>query len=115
MSTIKTDRNGFKSIELKLANMRKADKFTIYPYNGGDFVLLQTSSRFARLNLKTGVGIINKKGVKTSCFLSMQLDPFAFKIEPEILTELQAFLWNNKGKSGGGSLIQWDNKELFSN
>jgi ribosomal protein L25 (general stress protein Ctc) len=53
----------FQTIELKVANMRKAQQFVIYP-NGTskDAIVLQSDKSIATLNTQTGVFKINTKG-----------------------------------------------------
>lgn len=43
----------FGNFALQLQGMRKAQDFTIYPYNGGDTVLLQSDTRITEINLNT--------------------------------------------------------------
>ena len=55
---IKKDRNGFLSIDLKVANMRNVQNFTVYPYDGGDEIKIQSDKRIASINIRTGEGKI---------------------------------------------------------
>jgi len=114
-NTITKTRQGFEVITLKVANMKKADEFTIYPYNGGDRVTIQSSKRFAQINIKTGKAVINKKGCDYANSIKLQLDPLFFEVSKELCLEFQRYFWENKGKDGGGSVISWEHKELFSN
>lgn len=114
MEIIKT-RHGFLNITLKLANMRKEASFTIYPYTGGDDVIIQSSNRFCRINIRNGNAIINKKGKDSANSITLQIDPFGFNVGNELCQVFQSYFWHNDGKTGGCSLIPWENKQLFSN
>lgn len=50
-----------KHYSFKAGNMNKEQSFILYPYDGGDYIYLQSDKRFARVNLKTGIGIMNKR------------------------------------------------------
>jgi hypothetical protein len=50
----------FKSLNLKVANMRAEQEFTLYPYAGGEIVHLQSDKRWVELNLKSGEGKVSK-------------------------------------------------------
>ncbi len=114
MNTV-TTRNGFSSIVLKLANMRGEQDFTIYPYKGGDTITIQSDKRFARLNLRTGEGVINKKNEQNGAYgHHLVFSAIPCSLPAEALTSLQSFLWHNEGKDGGNAVISWENKELFA-
>jgi hypothetical protein len=52
-----------QSIELKVANMKKAQSFIIYPFKASDTVIvLQSEKSIATLDKQTGVFKINTKG-----------------------------------------------------
>ena len=111
---IKVDRNGFRSINLKVANMRNEQNFTIYPYNGGDTITVQSDKRIAVINLKNGIGAINSKNEQGGAYFHhLNFGLIKFKIEDELKTALQEMLWNNSGEEGG-KVVKWENKELFS-
>jgi hypothetical protein len=117
MSTINKNRMGFISVSLKLANMRNEQDFTIYPYNGGDFLTIQSNKRIAKINLKNGEGVINGKNEQNGAYfhhLSFG-NVKSFNLDKTTLTNLQKYFWENEGENGGGSVISWENKELFSN
>ena len=112
---ITKDRNGFISITLKLANMRNEQDFTIYPYSGGDLITIQSSKRIARLNIKDGKSSINKKNEQGGAyFVHLQMDCIEFVLNQSIIQVFQKYFWENQGQQGGGNVIKWDNKELFS-
>ena len=101
------------SIVLKVANMRTAQEFTVYPYDGGDTILVQSNKRFARINLRTGKGVINAKNENYANSIKLQMNPLGFEVPAEALVNIKAYLWNNDGKNGGGSVISYENKKLY--
>lgn len=104
-----------KKIEMKVANMSKPQSFTLYPYTGGDTILLQSDKRFAQVNLRTGKGFINGKNKEFATSITLQMNPVSFQLPEDIQTAIQAFLWHNKGKDGNiDGIVSWENKELFS-
>jgi hypothetical protein len=114
MNTVSTNRNGFNSIILKLANMRKEQDFTIYPYKGGDTIYLQSDKRWITANLRTGAAKINNKNKDYATSMDLLFNAIDTQLPAEAVTALQGFLWHNEGKNGGCSVIQWENKELFA-
>ena len=81
------------SIVLKVANMRTAQEFTVYPYDGGDTILVQSSKRFARINLRTGTGVINAKNENYANSIKLQANPLGFKVPAEALVNIKAYFW----------------------
>jgi hypothetical protein len=99
----------------KAGNMKKEQEFTLYPYSGGDYIILQSDKRFARVNLRTGEGTMNAKGCNYANSISLQLNPLKFQLPADTKTAIQEFLWNNEGKDGNiKGVIFYENKELFS-
>ena len=105
-----------KHYKLKVANMRSEQSFILYQYDGGDYIYLQSDKRFARVNLKTGIGVIDGKNSNYSNASTLSICPLPFKLPEEIKVNIQEHLWNNSGvqKAYKGILIT-ENKELFSN
>lgn len=103
----------FKQFTFQVANMRKEQEFTIYPYDGGDYCYLQSDKRFARLNLRSGIGIINGKNENYANSIKMQMNPVPFTMPENVLTEIKSYLWNNSGLVKG-SVVIIENKELYS-
>jgi hypothetical protein len=66
----------FNSIALKLGNARKAQDFTIYPYNGGGTFTLQSDTRIARVDM-TGKGTVSNphSGGAYAPHLAMERNP----------------------------------------
>lgn len=105
----------FQEFEMKLPGMKKAQEFTIYPYDGGDFVVLQSATRITKVNLRTGEAILSKAHSNGSYFhdlLSIR-GATAVTVPSETLVELQKYLWENSGRQSNG-VIMIDNQELFS-
>lgn len=113
---IKTNRSGFKSITLKIANMRSEQDFTVYPYDGGDHLIIQSTKRICRINLRTGVSVINKKNEQGGAyFFHLNFDTIMFNFDEDILNTIKSNLWENDGVDGGGNTISWENKKLYEN
>jgi hypothetical protein len=105
-----------KYISMKVANMRNGQDFILYPYSGGDEILLQSKKRFARVNLRTGEGIINGKNENYPNSIKLAMSPVKFTLPEEVKTEIQGYLWHNNGKDGNDfGVISYENKPLFSN
>lgn len=95
--------------------MKKEQEFTLYPYDGGDYIYLQSDKRFARVNLRTGLGIMNKDNCNYANSIKMQINPLPFTLPEEIKTQIQGYLWHNNGKDGNiNGVMTFENKELFS-
>lgn len=100
----------------KVANMKKEQSFTLYPYDGGDYIYLQSDKRFSKFNLRTGEGMINAKNRNYANSIHLQLEPIKCTLPEEIKTKIQSFLWHNDGKDGNISgVIYFENKPLFTN
>lgn len=103
------------SITLKVANMKKEDSFTLYPYSGGDEIFLQSGKRWIEVNIRTGRGVIIAKGVNyPNRWKMLQVGKIDFVLPSEALASLQEHLWNNSGLQGVGTGLVFENKELFS-
>lgn len=104
-----------KDYTFKVANMKKAQEFTLYPYSGGDFIYLQSDKRFSRFNLRTGEGIINATNRNYANSIHLQIEPVKCYLPDNIKTEIQGFLWHNEGKDGNiSNVLHFENKPLFS-
>ena len=113
---INKDRNGFLSIELKVANMRNVQSFTIYPYTGGDTITIQSDKRFGIIDIRKGIGKINHKNEQNGAYaVHCQMNNIPFEISEELKIAFQKYFWENEGKDGGSRVLSWENKELFSN
>lgn len=106
-----------KNVNLKVGNMRTEQEFILYPYDGGDTINLQSDQRWITANLRTGEGQINdrKKYKGHAGYFSLAFGHIDIKLPDNIITELQAYLWKNEGKTGNISgVMLFENKELFS-
>lgn len=99
----------------KVANMKKEQSFTLYPYDGGDYIYLQSDKRFSRFNLRTGEGYINGQNKNYANSIHLQMNPVKCQLPEDIKIKIQGFLWRNEGKEGNISGVMFfENKELFS-
>jgi len=105
-----------KDYTIKVANMRKAQQFTLYPYSGGDTIFLQSDSRWIEANLRTGEGKIlaSNQNYPNRCSM-LAKGHINFTLPEDIKTAIQAHLWHNEGKDGNiGGVMSYENKPLFS-
>jgi hypothetical protein len=87
---------GFYKIELKVANMRKSQKFSIYPGIMRDCeVWLQSSKRFIAVNLLDSKAVINKSN-KDYPNRQDLLTGITFDFDKEIISELKNHYVNHK-------------------
>lgn len=104
-----------KNIKLKIGNMRKEEDFILYPYDGGDNIMIQSDKRFCIINLKTGLGKMNKTGCNYPNTMKVIQNPMQCELPKNIKIEIQKYLWENKGMSGDVcGVLKYENKELFS-
>lgn len=100
---------------IKVANMKKAQDFTLYPYSGGDIIFLQSDKRFAKFNLITGKGIINATNRNYANSIYLQMEPIKCQLPEDIKIQIQSYLWHNNGKDGNiNGIVSYENKPLFS-
>jgi hypothetical protein len=111
---VKKERLGAR-ICLKVANMRAAQSFILYPYDGGDKIYIQSSKRFIIVNLNTGKSLINAKNETYPNSVKLWYKNLAFDMPEEALTSLKKYLWDNDGKDGGDCCISYENKKLYAN
>jgi hypothetical protein len=104
-----------RDYKFKVANMAKEQEFSLYPYDGGDTILLQSDKRFAQVNLRTGDGIINGSNKNYANSIALLMNPVKFILPEPIKIQIQEFLWNNNGKDGNiSNIIHFENKPLFT-
>jgi len=104
-----------KDYTFKVANMRKEQEFTLYPYTGGDIIHLQSDKRFMQVNLRTGEALINGNNQNYANSMSLVLNPIRCELPKDIKTAIQSYLWHNEGKDGNiNGVCSYENKELFS-
>lgn len=76
----------FVNVKLKLGNMRQEQEFTVYPLTVGETVLrIQSDQRFAEIDLLSGKGVINKKGMQYANSWKTRINPLAIQLNPEQL------------------------------
>lgn len=104
-----------KHVTLKVGNMAKPQEFILYPYSGGDTIHLQSDKRWITANLRTGQGQVNNKSKNYPNSTDLLLNAINIDLPTEIVTELQGYLWHNKGRDGNiAGVLHYENKELFS-
>ena len=73
------------NISLKLGNMRKSQKFSIYPVSENDlYVTIQSNKRIGRFHLETGEGILSVNCASGAYFhhLSKDFGAFNYTLTP---------------------------------
>lgn len=104
-----------KHYTFKVANMRKEQRFILYPYSGGDTIFLQSDKRMMQVSLKTGKGVINRTNKNYANTISIAQDPVKMELSNDVLLSIQKHLWENNGADGSiGGFVSFENKELFS-
>lgn len=104
----------FTNTFLRVGNMRKEQEFIHYPYDGTEFLDLQSDKRWIKLNIKTGHGeVTTKNGHNTSW--DMRHGTIAFQLEKSQLLNIQEMYIQNKGADGNiDNVITWKNEEYLS-
>ena len=78
----------FKEISLKLGNARKPQEYTIYPYNGDGFILIQSDTRIARVDM-TGKGIASNPHSNGAYGSHLALERNPIQLTQKEITELK--------------------------
>ena len=88
---------GFYSIELKVANMRNVQSFTLYPEitEAGE-VWLQSDKRFIAVNLFDSKAVINKSNKNYASRHDLIFGGITFNFDKEIIAELKNHYENHK-------------------
>lgn len=96
MNKIKKSNMGFYHIQLKVANMRNAQKFILYPEitEAGD-VWLENGKRFIAVNLFDGEAVINKSN-KNYPNRHDLLTGITFNFDQDLIGELKEHYENHK-------------------
>ena len=94
---IKKSNMGFYSIELKVANMRNAQNFSMYPgvTEAGE-VWLQSSKRFIAINVFDGRAVINKSNKNYASRHDLIFGGITFDFDKDLLNELKEHYENHK-------------------
>lgn len=89
----------FKTVELKLGNMRKSAEFVVYPTRSDGGVqsnfIVQSDKRIARINKTTGAGVLSN-GKGHPGFHALLFNTIPITVSAEILKQLS----ENQPKSG---------------
>jgi hypothetical protein len=88
---------GFYGIELKVANMRNSQKFSLYPgvTEAGE-VWLQSNKRFIAVNVFDGKAVINKSNKNYASRHDLIFGGITFDFDKEIIAELKNHYENHK-------------------
>jgi hypothetical protein len=94
----------------------EAQDFTLYPYNGGDTIVIQSDKRIAQINLKTGETILSKQVQGGAYFMHLNafLGATVCQFPKDELIKIQEYLWNNAGEKIHGGILITEDKPLFS-
>lgn len=85
------------NISLKLHNMRKKQKFTIYPVSENDHhFIIQSNKRIGRFLLETGEGVLSVNCTNGAYFhhLSKALGAFNYKLTPLDLQAIRMLIFS---------------------
>jgi hypothetical protein len=97
------NNNGFYSVDLKVANLRKPQNFTLYSNVKDNNVWLQSSKRFIVLNLETGEGLITTKNKNYPSSYDLYYSSLKFQADPELIKALKDHY--DKNKVGTNSVV----------
>ena len=94
-----------KTITARLGNMRKAAHWVIYPegYNPGGYFVIQSSTRMARINSKTGACLLSKHCPNGAYQKHLQIEAGATWIQ--ISSDLMDEIISKQPKPGEALLI----------
>lgn len=92
----------FNSINLKLGNARKEQEFTIYPYNGEGYFILQSDTRIAKVDMN-GKGHVSKPHSGGAYFIHLSFEHIPIQLTDEQMTSIKLMvLGDGEAPSGGG-------------
>jgi hypothetical protein len=88
---------GFYDINLKVANMRNVQSFTLYPKvtEAGE-VWLQSDKRFIAVNVFDGKAVINKSNKNYASRHDLILGGITFDFDKDVIAELKDHYENHK-------------------
>lgn len=78
----------FHSINLKLGNARKADRYVIYPYNGHGFFVLQSDKRIARVEMD-GKGSVTNAHNSGAYFYHLSLEENPIQLTSDQILDIK--------------------------
>jgi hypothetical protein len=102
---------GTLSFDMKLPNMRKAQDFIVYPASEKtDFIMIQSSTRFGKINMTTGMGLMSQSHANGAYAVHMHIDKLVkFQLTDSQLEKLKEELAKTAGSSVGRSVVISDN------
>jgi hypothetical protein len=81
---------GFQSVTGKFKGMRKDVEWTVYPHSAGDTeMMIQSSKRIAKINMKTGKAVLSKAGKSSFAGLSDMMGATVVDTPKDIMTQLK--------------------------
>lgn len=102
-------RIGAGNILLKVANMRDEQSFVLYPYTGGDHLLLQSSKRMIELNLRNGWFRINSRNEQAGArSYHLAMGSITGQMPDAALEAIREHLKRSAGMQGN-SVLKWTN------
>jgi hypothetical protein len=81
----------FKDIILKLGNARKAESYTIYPYNGTGKITLQSDKRIAQIGMD-GKGIISNPHSSGAYFPHLVFERNPIQLTPDQILAIKLII-----------------------
>jgi len=102
---------GTLSFDMKLPNMRKAQDFIVYPASEKtDFIMIQSSTRFGKINMNTGMGLMSQSHANGAYAVHMHIDKLVkFQLTDSQLEKLKEELAKTAGSAVGRSVVISDN------
>jgi hypothetical protein len=102
---------GTLSFDMKLPNMRKAQDFIVYPASEKtDFIMIQSSTRFGKINMTTGMGLMSQSHANGAYAVHMHIDKLVkFQLTDSQLEKLKEELAKTAGSAVGRSVVISDN------
>lgn len=105
---------GTTSFDMKVGNMRKAQDFIVYPISKGEqakVLLIQSSTRIARLDINTGKGIMSQAHSNGAYGHHLQLDKLIpFELSPLDTQALRMSIFvTADSKAGSNGVMFTDN------
>lgn len=113
ISGIRQNIMGTTSFDLQVPNMRKPQKFTVYPIAKNDpaqEILIQSETRVGKINLKTGLLQISKSfpnGAYIAMLAVIRLE--SFNIKAVDAQALRMHIFTTADSEAGNSVVTTDN------
>ena len=92
---------GTLSFDMKLPNMRKEQDFIVYPASEKtDFIMIQSSTRFGKINMNTGMGLMSQSHANGAYAVHMHIDKLVkFQLTDSQLEKLKEELAKTAGSA----------------